>query len=161
MTYVCNASDTGSANHTPPRRVFELEFAIYLYLALKGNGQDQGSGANHSSDYWLLFGSATRCFSNFVSLPIAKIKMIQKHIEDPTVPKFMPPFAMGLVSTSPKVAPKGRVNTKASQNSKVPEILVKKWRSAITISNPVMTIAQWRNPSPKSSARKSPPIGGV
>ena len=32
------------------------------------------------------------------------------------VPKSKPPFAIGLVRKSPKVAPKGRVKTKAIQN---------------------------------------------
>ena len=39
--------------------------------------------------------------------------------DDPTVPNPSPPFSFDFVSTSPSVAPKGRVRTKAIQNSSV------------------------------------------
>jgi hypothetical protein len=35
-----------------------------------------------------------------------------------SVPRLSPPFDIGLVRKSPKVAPKGLVNTKAIQNSR-------------------------------------------
>ena len=97
-----------------------------------------------------------RCFSSFISLAIAKIKMMQKNIEEPIVPRFKPPLETGLVRTSPKVAPKGLVRTKAIQKRSVPETFVKKCRNAITTSNADMTIALVINPSPRLSARKSP-----
>jgi hypothetical protein len=44
--------------------------------------------------------------------------------DDPIVPKSNPPFSTGLVRTSPKVAPNGRVKTNAIQNRSTVEILV-------------------------------------
>lgn len=55
-----------------------------------------------------------------------KIKRIENRIADePIVPKSKPPFESGLVNKSPKVAPKGRVKTNATQNKIMCEILVK------------------------------------
>ena len=45
--------------------------------------------------------------------------------DEPIVPKFRPPFAIGFVSRSPNVAPKGRVKTKAIQNKTTLDIVVK------------------------------------
>jgi hypothetical protein len=57
---------------------------------------------------------------------IIKITRIPKSIADePIVPKLSPPLTIGLVSKSPKVAPNGRVKTKANQNKMMCEILVK------------------------------------
>ena len=53
-----------------------------------------------------------------------KITNIPKRsVEEPIVPKFNPPFSIGFVSKSPKVAPKGLVNTNANQNKRMCEIL--------------------------------------
>ena len=40
-------------------------------------------------------------------------------IEEGKVPNANPPFAIGLVKKSPKVAPKGLVKTNAIQNNKL------------------------------------------
>ena len=40
-------------------------------------------------------------------------------IEALSVPKSRPPLAIGLVKKSPKVAPNGRVKTKAIQNKRI------------------------------------------
>jgi len=45
-------------------------------------------------------------------------------IEEATMPKLIPPFALGLVRKSPNVAPNGLVKTNATQNSNTPETLV-------------------------------------
>lgn len=45
--------------------------------------------------------------------------------DEPTVPRFKPPFARGLLKKSPTVAPNGRVSTNAIQNSNVAEIRVR------------------------------------
>lgn len=37
-------------------------------------------------------------------------------IEEEYVPRFIPPFSIGFVRKSPKVAPNGLVNTNAIQN---------------------------------------------
>ena len=52
-------------------------------------------------------------------------RIIKSIAEEPTVPKFKPPFASGFVSKSPKVAPNGRVKTKANQNNMIREMEVK------------------------------------
>ena len=89
------------------------------------------------------------CKSEFDTLGV-KLKIDQKKlsnglqvilIEDPTVPRFIPPFAMGLVRKSPNVAPNGLVKTKANQKSNVPETFVKKCSRIIIISNAVIKIA--------------------
>lgn len=51
--------------------------------------------------------------------------IVNRIIDEPIVPKLRPPFSIGLVSKSPKVAPNGRVKTKANQNSITREIFVK------------------------------------
>ncbi len=71
-------------------------------------------------------GTQALSFSSRVSWAIAKIRTMQKNIEEATVPMLMPPFAIGLVRRSPNVAPNGLVKTKASQKSHVPETFVKK-----------------------------------
>ena len=45
--------------------------------------------------------------------------------DEPVVPRFSPPFSVGLVNKSPNVAPKGLVNTNATQNKTTREALVK------------------------------------
>ena len=76
--------------------------------------------------------------------------------DEPIVPKLSPPFSVDLVSTSPMVAPNGRVRTNAIQNNKVLEILVENAAKAVRASNAAMSSAPPANPRPESSAKKSP-----
>lgn len=46
------------------------------------------------------------------------IRVIETNVEG-KVPRSNPPLLKGLVSRSPKVAPKGRVKTKAIQNKRM------------------------------------------
>jgi hypothetical protein len=59
-----------------------------------------------------------------ITTKIAKITKRNK--EDPTVPKLRPPFSVGFIKKSPKVAPNGRVKTNEDQNKITLEIVVKK-----------------------------------
>jgi hypothetical protein len=47
------------------------------------------------------------------------IMIIMETKEAFNVPKSRPPFTIGFVKKSPKVAPNGRVNTKAIQNNRI------------------------------------------
>ena len=76
--------------------------------------------------------------------------------EDPTVPKLSPPSAVDFVRKSPKVAPNGRVRTKAIQNNITLFIRVKTKARIINPISPPMRMAPPEKPSPESSARKSP-----
>ena len=87
-------------------------------------------------------------------MAIAKITQIT--IEEATVPKLIPPFALGLVRKSPNVAPNGLVKTNATQNSNMLEIFVKKCNRATMTSITDIRIALFINPSPMLSAKKSP-----
>jgi hypothetical protein len=57
--------------------------------------------------------------------PINTRRIAVRAADEPTVPRFNPPFSRGLLKKSPTVAPSGRVRTKAIQNSNVVEIRVK------------------------------------
>ena len=52
-------------------------------------------------------------------------KIVNRIADEPIVPKFSPPFSIGFVSKSPKVAPNGRVKTNANQNNIIAETLRK------------------------------------
>ena len=52
-----------------------------------------------------------------------------------------PPSAWGFVRMSPTVAPSGRVRMKASQNNRVREILVPRYKAATTAKMPANTSA--------------------
>ena len=54
---------------------------------------------------------------NVIDSPTKTARTANKIIDEPIVPKFKPPFSRGFVSKTPKVAPNGRVNTNAAQNS--------------------------------------------
>ena len=62
--------------------------------------------------------------SNFISWIREKAKITAKNNDAPIVPKSRPPFSIGLVIKSPKVAPNGLVKINAIQNSNITEILV-------------------------------------
>lgn len=76
--------------------------------------------------------------------------------DDPIVPKFNPPFSKGLVRKSPNVAPNGRVNTKAIQNNRTVEILVKYLAKTTKVNKLPTSTAPPKKPSPESSDKKSP-----
>ncbi len=65
-------------------------------------------------------------FSKFVSLIKPMVNIIAKNIEAAIVPKLSPPFSIGLVRRSPKVAPNGLVKTNAIQNKTILEIFVQR-----------------------------------
>lgn len=58
-------------------------------------------------------------------MKISMARIIKSMIDEPMVPKFKPPLAIGFVRRSPKVAPNGRVRMNANQNKMMREILVK------------------------------------
>ena len=85
------------------------------------------------------------------------MERITKSIADePTVPKFNPPFSNGFVSKSPKVAPNGLVNTNANQNKIMCDILVNLYAKTISTNKLAMRIAPPAKPRPELSAKKSP-----
>ncbi len=76
--------------------------------------------------------------------------------EAPTVPKPVPPSAGDFVSTSPNVAPYGRVKTNAIQNRGTLGMLLKSVAMSTNASTPVIRMFAPVNPRPELSARKSP-----
>ncbi len=62
-------------------------------------------------------------FMNAIEINVIRIP--KRIADEPIVPKFNPPFSIGLVRKSPKVAPNGRVNTNANQNKMMRDIFVK------------------------------------
>ena len=82
--------------------------------------------------------------------------MIIETIDAWNVPKSKPPFAIGLVKKSPKVAPNGLVKINAVQNKNILDTAVKKYAKTIKIKRLPIRIAPPENPKPESSARKSP-----
>src|SRR5579875_2267428 len=76
--------------------------------------------------------------------------------EELTVPNPKPPCSWVLVRRSPAVAPRGRVKTKAAQNSAVLEIRERYLARTIRDRMAVIRIAPPSNPRPELSARKSP-----
>lgn len=87
---------------------------------------------------------------------ISKVRIENRIIDEPTVPKLSPPFSVVLVNKSPNVAPNGRVKTKASQNNNTVEIFEKYFAITTKVNKPPINIAPPKNPSPESSAKKSP-----
>ena len=99
---------------------------------------------------------AACCCKRIIAISTPTTRMASRTADEPTVPKPTPPFATGFVSTSPKVAPKGRVRTKAIQNKNTGEVRVKRAAAATAAIKAPMRTAPPANPSPESSARKSP-----
>src|ERR1035437_3077255 len=83
-------------------------------------------------------------------------RMIKRIKEEPLVPKSRPPFSFVFVRKSPKVAPNGRVKTNAIQNKRTVEIFVKYFVKIINTNKLPIKTAPPPNPSPESSAKKSP-----
>lgn len=76
--------------------------------------------------------------------------------DDPIVPNPNPPLSGVFVKRSPKVAPKGRVNTNAIQNNNTRLIGVKYAASATSPIIPPVSAAPPKNPNPELSDKKSP-----
>ena len=73
---------------------------------------------------YLFLPESTCLLSCAWEIQINAIKIAIETIEAGSVPKSKPPFDNGLVKKSPKVAPNGLVNMKASQKSNTSFILV-------------------------------------
>ena len=87
------------------------------------------------------------------SKPIIAARITAKMIEEPYVPNPNPPRTGDFVNKSPKVAPNGRVKTKAIQNSVTLLSVVQKAAAATRAMVPAISPAEPANPRPELSAR--------